>query len=93
MTDEYSPFSGSHHRDKAMPVRIERVWWLQSSSGKVLSCGLYLHPYGVDPIEALPLLPHDGLQITPQASGFSLAPLPHVENDLSKQSHVVRVRL
>ena len=49
MTDEgYSPFSG-RHSGPPVPVLVERLWRLQNTQdGAVLSCGLYLHPLGIE---------------------------------------------
>ena len=46
---EYSPFSGGRRRDPAAPVLIEQLWTLRSQqSGKLLTCGLFTHPGGIE---------------------------------------------
>ena len=49
MTDKgYSPFSGRHSGPPGR-VLVERLWRVQKAqSANVLSCGLYLHPYGIE---------------------------------------------
>jgi ribosomal protein L32 len=45
---DYSPFNG-RHREPPTPVLVQRLWRLQKAqSVKVLSCGLYLHPHGIE---------------------------------------------
>jgi hypothetical protein len=49
MKDEpYTPFSG-RLSEPTMPTLIHRVWRVRHPrSGKILSCGQYQHPYGVE---------------------------------------------
>ena len=45
---DYSPFNG-RRREPTAPVLIEQRWSLRSGqSGKLLTCGLYTHPYGIE---------------------------------------------
>ncbi|HEY1307710.1 MAG TPA: hypothetical protein VGF24_29365 [Vicinamibacterales bacterium] len=46
MTD-YSPFTG-RRADPPKPVLVQRLWRVTNAHGSVLSCGLYLHPYGIE---------------------------------------------
>jgi hypothetical protein len=44
----YTPFSGRHH-ETPTPVLVERLWRARKrADGAVLSCGLYLHPHGIE---------------------------------------------
>jgi hypothetical protein len=45
---DYSPFDG-RRREPAAPVLVEQLWSLRSAqSGKLLTCGLYTHPFGIE---------------------------------------------
>ena len=46
--DNYTPFGG-RRSEPPTPVLVQRLWRAQKSqSAKVLSCGLYLHPCGIE---------------------------------------------
>jgi hypothetical protein len=48
MSDEYTPFSGRQSGSEK-PTLVKRVWHVRHPrSGKILSCGLYLHPLGIE---------------------------------------------
>jgi hypothetical protein len=46
--DSYTPFGG-RRSGSTTPVLVQRLWRVPSAqSVNVLSCGLYLHPYGIE---------------------------------------------
>jgi hypothetical protein len=49
VSDEpYTPFAG-RRVEPEKPILIDRVWRVRHSrSGRVLSCGLYQHPVGIE---------------------------------------------
>jgi hypothetical protein len=49
VSDEaYTPFSG-RRSEPEKPILIDRVWRVRNPrTGRVLSCGLYSHPIGVE---------------------------------------------
>lgn len=46
--DSYTPFGGRRAGPAAAPILVQRVWRVCNRYGSVLSCGLYLHPYGIE---------------------------------------------
>ena len=46
--DSYTPFSGRRAGPPPTPILVQRLWRVVSKGGTVLSCGLYLHPHGIE---------------------------------------------
>ena len=46
--DSYTPFGGRRDGPPS-PILVQRLWRVQKSqSASVLSCSLYLHPFGIE---------------------------------------------
>jgi len=46
--DSYTPFSGRRAGPPPTPILVQRLWRICHRLGDVLSCALYLHPYGFE---------------------------------------------